>query len=71
MPIIGRDARGRPRVIHKLEQVSKMSMRDLIAMEEFLWKCMEVKAPVPAIVDYLNAIHREVEWRAQDPEFSV
>lgn len=69
MPIIARNANGRPRLIHRMEQVSKMPMPDLIAMEEFLWKCMEMQVPQPAVVDYLNAIHREVEWRAQDPEF--
>lgn len=69
MPIIGRDARGRPRLIKKMEQVSKMSMPDLIAFEAFLWKCMDTKLVQPAVVDYLNTIHREVEWRAQDPQF--
>lgn len=69
MPIIGRDAKGRPRLIKRTAQVSKMSMRDLIAFENFLWQCMDTPAPQPAVVDFLNAIHREVEWRAQDPQF--
>lgn len=69
MPIIARNAKGVPRIIKRMDQVSKMPMDDLIAMEEFLWKCMDAKVPSPAVVDYLNAIHREVEWRAQDPEF--
>lgn len=69
MPIIGRDAKRRLRLINRLDQVSKMSMPDLIAMEQFLWQCMNSRAPRPAVVDFLNAIHREVEWRAQDSEF--
>lgn len=69
MPIIGHDARGRPRVIRRMAQLSKMSMADLIAFEAFLWKCMDTKVPNLGVVDYLNAIHREVEWRAQDSEF--
>ena len=69
MPIIGYNSKGRMRVIKRLDQVSKMSLPDLVAMEEFLWMCMSTKIPQPAVVDYLNAIHREVEWRAQDTEF--
>ena len=69
MPIITYSARGYPRVVKRLDQVSKMTMPDLIAMEGYLWKCMDTKIPQPAVVDFLNAIHREVEWRAQDPEF--
>ena len=69
VPIIAHNARGKPRLVKRLDQVSRMSMPDLIAMEKFLWKCMDTKIPQPAVVDYLNAIHREVEWRAQDPEF--
>lgn len=69
MPIIAHDARGRPRVIKRTEQISKLSMRDLIALESFLWKCMDSKTAHHGVVDTLNAIHREVEWRAQDPEF--
>jgi hypothetical protein len=69
MPIIAHDAKGRPRVIKRLAQVSRMPTPDLIAMEGFLWKCLETKIPQPGVVDFINAIHREVEWRAQDPEF--
>ena len=70
MPIIGRDARGRPHMIDRTErQISKLPMRDLITLEEFLWKCMDGKAAHHGVVDTLNAIHREVEWRAQDTEF--
>lgn len=69
MPIIAHDARGRPRLINRTEQISRMSMPDLIALEAFLWRCMETKLQHPSVVDTLNAIHREVEWRAQDPFF--
>jgi hypothetical protein len=69
MPIIAHDAKGRPRVIKRKEQLSRMSMPDLIALEAFLWRCMDTKYAHPSVVDTLNSIHREVEWRAQDPEF--
>ena len=69
MPIITYGTNGRPRVIKRLEQISKMSTQDLIAFEKFLWKCVDTRIPQPAVVDFLNAIHREVEWRAQDTQF--
>lgn len=69
MPIIAHDAKGRPRLIKRPEQISRMSMPDLIALEVFLWRCMESKHAHPGVADTLNAIHREVEWRAQDPLF--
>ena len=69
MPIIAHDANGRPRLIKHTEQISRLTMRDLIVLEEFLWKCMDSKHAHPSVVDTLNAIHREVEWRAQDPLF--
>ena len=69
MPIIAHDTKGRPRLIERSDQVSKMKTPDLIAMEKFLWTCMDTKIPQPAVVDFLNAIHREVEWRAQDTQF--
>jgi hypothetical protein len=69
MPIIAYDANGRPRVIKRAEQISRMTMPDLIALEAFLWNCMNTKFTHLAVVDTLNTIHREVEWRAQDPEF--
>jgi hypothetical protein len=69
MPIIAYDAKGRPRVIKRPEQISRMTMPDLIALEAFLWKCMDTKIANPSVVHTLNVIHREVEWRAQDPEF--
>lgn len=71
MPIIAFNSNGRPRLIKRMEQISSMTMPNLIALEHYLWACMDPKdgAPTPFVVDCLNAIHREVEWRAQDPEF--
>lgn len=48
-------------------QLSKMTMRQLIEYERFLWGWM--KGSPPSIVVVLNAIYREVEWRAQDTAF--
>ena len=47
--------------------ISKMTMRQLVAYEAYLWKWMKYSPPNVVIV--LNAIYREVEWRAQDAEF--
>ena len=69
MPIITYGANGRPRVVRRLEQISKMTTQDLIAFEDFLWKCVDTRISQPAVVDFINAIHREIEWRAQDTEF--
>ena len=66
MPIVARDAKGRVRLIKKPEQICQLPMRDLIAFEAYLWKCVDNPAPAPAVVDLLNQIYREVEWRAQD-----
>jgi len=47
--------------------LTQMSMRELISYEEFLWGWM--KDSPPNVVAVLNAIYREVEWRAQDTAF--
>ena len=47
--------------------ISKMTMRQLIDYEAYLWGWMG-NSP-PNVVTVLNAIHREVEWRAQDTAF--
>jgi len=67
MPIIVRSVRG-PRLV-PFRYISKMSMEELIAYEEFLWKCHSNPKASLAITDQLNAIYREVEWRAQDTAF--
>ena len=49
------------------DPLTKMSLRELIEYENYLWGWM-ANSP-PNIVAVLNAIHREVEWRAQDTEW--
>ena len=44
--------------------LTKMTMRELIDYEKCLWRWMATSPP--NIVQVLNAIYREVEWRAQD-----
>jgi hypothetical protein len=49
--------------------ITRMSMSELIEYESLLWTWMEKvtrsKLHCDNIVAQLNAIHREVEWRAQ------
>lgn len=44
--------------------LTEMTTRELIRYEEYLWAWM--KGSPPNVVAVLNAIHREIEWRAQD-----
>jgi hypothetical protein len=70
MPIVARNEQRRPRLVATgIERLAKMTWNDLVAYEAFLWECMEKLPNSPTIVTTLNAIHREVEWRAQDTEF--
>jgi hypothetical protein len=47
--------------------VTYMTMRELVEYEKYLWVCMEnVKGDTDVIARRLNVIHREVEWRAQN-----
>lgn len=70
MPIVARDKHERPRLIATgIERLTKMTWDELIAYEAFLWECMEKLPSSPTLATTLNAIHREVEWRAQDTEF--
>ena len=69
MPFIWRNKSGRPKLT-SITHITKMSMRELEAYEAFLWECMEKVPNSPNIVTTLNAIHREVEWRAQDSIFN-
>jgi len=50
-----------------MTMITQMTMRELIEYEKFLWGWMG-KSP-PNVVTALNAIYREVEWRAQDTAF--
>ena len=69
MPII-RNERGRMMLSKMDEYITKMSMKELIDYERCLWVWMDKTktSPSPHIVQQLNVIHREVEWRAQDPQ---
>ena len=68
MPFVWRNKTGRPRMTATMH-LSKMSMDELIAYEAFLWECMEKLPNSPSIANTMNAIYREVEWRAQDTAF--
>jgi len=47
--------------------LTKMTLRELIEYENYLWRWM--KDSPPNVVAVLNAIYREIEWRAQDSAF--
>jgi hypothetical protein len=65
MPAV-REIKGRLKVSHFDEAITRMSMDELVAYEAFLWGWMD-KADSPAkIARILNMVHREVEWRATD-----
>lgn len=49
------------------KQLSQMTTPDLIEYEAYLWRWMRYSPP--NVVTVLNAIYREMEWRAQDSEF--
>jgi hypothetical protein len=65
MPILRRSRRRF--VLSRLdERITKLTLRELVEYDEYLWVWMD-KAGSPAnIARLLNMIHREVEWRAQD-----
>lgn len=50
-----------------MTMLTKMTMQELIEYEQFLWAWMT--GSPPNVVSVLNAIYREVEWRAQDTAF--
>jgi hypothetical protein len=56
------------------QRITRMSMADLIVYEAALWRWMDKldksKVHSENIVVQLNAVHREVEWRAMDTEWS-
>lgn len=68
MPFVWRNKSGRPRLNAEM-YLTRMSFPELEAYEAFLWECMEKLPNSPHIVTTLNALHREVEYRAQDPYF--
>ena len=52
------------------ENICKMTMPELVEFERRVWDLAEkTKFPLRSI-DVLNAIYREVEWRALEREFA-
>jgi hypothetical protein len=69
MPIM-RTIRGRPELRPiGMEDFASMSMTALIEYEQKLWRWADAVGSTQAIADVMNAIYREVEWRAQDKEW--
>lgn len=66
MPII-RHIGGKPQLRSiAMEEFAKMSMRELIEYEQKLWRWADTAGSTQSIAAVLNAIYREVEWRAQE-----
>jgi hypothetical protein len=66
MPVILRH-NGRPRLSNLQERIAKMTMAELVSYDALLWSWMDrLKYKSEDVVNQLNAIHREVEWRAMD-----
>jgi hypothetical protein len=69
MPVILRH-NGRPRLSSLQERIAKMTIAELIDYDNALWQWMDkLKFKSEDVVNQLNAIHREVEWRAQDKDW--
>ena len=69
MPIM-RTIRGRPELRPiGMEDFASMTMTELIEYEQKLWRWADAAGSTQAIADVMNAIYREVEWRAQDKEW--
>jgi hypothetical protein len=69
MPIILQH-NGRTRLSRLEERITKMSISELIDYESSLWVWMDkCKTRGVDIINQLNAIHREVEWRAMDKDW--
>lgn len=71
MPIL-RYVDGKPRLTAiSGENLAGMTMRELVDYESVMWEWAEkTKWPLRCI-DVLNAIYREVEWRAQEREWNA
>ena len=52
-----------------MEKFHDMTMRELIEYEQKLWRWADAAGSTKGIADVLNAIYREVEWRAQEREW--
>jgi hypothetical protein len=51
------------------QKITKMSVRELIHYEAELWRWMDKTKGTGTIALQLNAVHREIEWRAQEKEW--
>ncbi|HEY2530267.1 MAG TPA: hypothetical protein VGJ20_20415 [Xanthobacteraceae bacterium] len=62
-----RSIRGKPQLRPiGMEDFAHMAMRELIEYEQKLWRWADTAGTTQGIADVLNAIYREVEWRAQE-----
>lgn len=65
---------GRARLSVLQERITRMPLADLIVYEATLWQWMDAlnKRNMGSlrIVDQLNAIYREIEWRAGEKEWN-
>jgi hypothetical protein len=52
------------------QRITKLSMGELIEYETVLWQWMDKTGGAANIARQLNLIHREVEWRAMDKDWS-
>jgi hypothetical protein len=69
MPVI-LQRNGRPRLSNLQERIAKMKTAELVAYDAALWCWMDkLKFKSEDVVNQLNAIHREVEWRALDKDW--
>lgn len=69
MPLILRH-NGRPRLSKLQERIARMSVPELVEYEATLWRWVDrLKFKSQDVVTQLNAIHREVEWRAEDKDW--
>jgi hypothetical protein len=51
-------------------KVTKLRMQELIKLERLLWTWMDKTGGAANIAKLLNIIHREVEWRFQEKDWS-
>ena len=49
--------------------ITRMTTRELIEYELTLWSWMDKTKGSANVARELNAVHREVEWRAQDTDW--
>jgi hypothetical protein len=69
MPVILRH-NGRPRLSSLRERISKMTTAELIEYDAALWRWVDrLKYKSEDFTNQLNAIHREVEWRAMNKDW--